>query len=107
VLASQALRVDLATDAVGLGVLDGGRRAGRADAQRLGNPEQLLAREAELLRELVDADLLLNQNIPLNREPAVRGHRYLFFHNYNRFRALRDFSQSSDIFLTQFAPQRP
>lgn len=52
-------------------------------------------------------DLLLRQNIPLNRVLAVRKHSSLFFHNYNRFRALRDLTQRYDVHFTQRTPQRP
>ncbi len=55
----------------------------------------------------MDADLLLNQNIPLNRALAVREHNFLFFHNYNRFRALRHFSQPLDVLGAQRTLQRP
>ena len=51
-------------------------------------------------------DLLLRQNIPLNRVPAVRKHNSLFFHNYNHFRALRQLAQSGDVALVEGAPQR-
>jgi hypothetical protein len=47
----------------------------------------------------VDPDLLLRQNIPLNRVLAVRKHSSLFFHNYNSFRALRNFAQSNGVTL--------
>ena len=64
-LATQALGVGATTDAVGLGVLDRRRGARGADAQFLGEREQLLARYPELFGELVYSDLLLRQNVPL------------------------------------------
>ncbi len=50
-------------------------------------------------------DLLLRQNIPLNRVLAVRKHSSLFFHNYNHFRALRDLAQRYDVLGTQRTAQ--
>jgi hypothetical protein len=52
-------------------------------------------------------DLLLRQNIPLNRVLAVRKHNSLFFHNYNRFRALRQLAQCTGVGFAERTPQRP
>ena len=56
--AAQALGVGLAADAVGLGVLNGGRVALDPDPEGKGQLQPLLVGEAELFGQLIDADLL-------------------------------------------------
>jgi hypothetical protein len=56
-LPDQALALSLAPDPVRLGILDRRGMALHADAERQREVEGLLVREAELSRELVDADL--------------------------------------------------
>jgi hypothetical protein len=56
--ATQAVAISLATDAVGLGILDGRRVALHADPELDAQVERFFIRESELSAELVDADLL-------------------------------------------------
>ncbi len=63
-VADQAFALRLATDPVGLGLLDARGVGLDADAEVHAEIERLLVGEAELLRELVDADLSCQGRLP-------------------------------------------